>query len=345
MIRLRDVNIVSENPIVSPSALMQEFPVVPAAYETIVKGRSQMIEILKGEDSRPAIMVGPCSIHSPEEALEYADRLAALSKEVSDRLFILMRVYFEKPRTTIGWTGLLAEPHLDGTFDLEKGLRIGRELMLKICEKGLPIVTEFLGPIVPQFLGDLVVTGTIGARTTESQTHREMASGLSMPVGFKNGTNGKVKNALDAFVSAQSPHSFLGLGSDGCSRVLNTRGNPNGYLILRGGDGLTNFDEGSVAVALDEIRKRKLECKIVVDCSHGNSMKKHSNQRAAFDAAMRQVATRQSGIAGLMLESNLVQGRQDLVLGTPPAYGVSITDECIGWEETRELIMSAYAML
>jgi 3-deoxy-7-phosphoheptulonate synthase len=349
---MTDINIEKEIPVVSPREIHKEFPLSSEARETVTAGRSDFINILNNVDHRMVVMVGPCSINDKFSAFEYAERLKFLSNQVKETIRIIMRVYFEKPRTTVGWTGLIADPDLSGEEDFNKGLRLGREIMLRISEIGLPIVTEFLDPRVPRYISDLVTTGTIGARTTESQTHRQMASGLSMPIGFKNSTDGTIKNALDARESAASKHAFLGINMDGAQVTLKTRGNKNGYIILRGGNNTTNYDVAAIESALAEINKRTLHSKIVVDCSHGNSLKKYENQAAAFNSVITQRCSGKNEIAGVMLESNLVEGsfKDDKGKGFQAGetdlnqliFGQSITDECIGWEETERLILDAH---
>ena len=345
MQRLRNRHILCEEDVVTPAQLLEEFPLSEKARLTVSDARTSIIDILNGIDNRIMIMVGPCSIHSTTEAVAYAKKLRELVSKVNDRILILMRVYFEKPRTRLGWKGLISDPDLDGTNDYNKGLRTARKLLLEVNNLGIPAVTEFLGPIVPQYISDLISTGTIGARTTESQTHREMASGLSMPVGYKNGTDGGIAVALDALVSAGGEHSFLGINMAGQSKIMRTSGNPYGYLMLRGGKGITNFDSIAVTNVLKEIEKQKLSYKIVEDCSHGNSLKDHTNQGKVFKTVINQIVVGQREIIGLMLESNLKSGRQDFIVGKKPKYGVSLTDACIGWEETQTLILEAYNQL
>jgi 3-deoxy-7-phosphoheptulonate synthase len=307
------------------------------------------MDIIEGRNNRLAIMVGPCSIHNVAEAIEYGKKLRELALRVKDTMLVVMRVYFEKPRTTTGWKGLITDPHLDGTDDMNSGLKMARSIMQDISEIGLPIVTEFLDPRVPRYISDLVTMGTIGARTTESQTHREMASGLSMPVGFKNSTDGTVKNALDAFVAAKSSHKFLGINMQGEQKMLTTAGNPHGCIILRGGNGHTNYDPVSVEAVVQEVAKRNLRCPIVVDCSHGNSYKQHQNQAMAFTSIIDQVVQGRKEIVGAMLESNLLPGNQKFDAGSTSVRGlspgISITDSCIGWEETESLILDAHHRL
>jgi|TARA_B100000446_G_scaffold57491_1_gene53584 3-deoxy-7-phosphoheptulonate synthase len=290
------------------------------------------------------MIVGPCSIHNEEAALEYAQRLVDFSKKLSDRLLILMRVYFEKPRTTIGWKGYIYDPHLDGTLDIETGLHRARALLLKIGEIGMYAGTEFLDPVVPQYLAGLVTWSTIGARTTESQIHRQMASGLSMPVGFKNGTDGNAQIAVDAMVSARSPHGFLGLDHQGRTALIRTTGNPDGHIVLRGGNSGPNFGAVTIDQAQKQLKAAGVRSQLLVDCSHGNSSKDHTKQAKAFKDVVEQRVEGNTDIIGCMVESNLAPGKQDL--GDDPSqlnYGVSITDACIGWKETEELLTWTHA--
>lgn len=311
--------------------------------QTVVESRETVKRILAGEDSRLMVVVGPCSIHDPLAALDYARRLKELSDKVADQLFILMRVYFEKPRTTVGWKGLINDPHLNDTFDIAYGLRQARRLLLEVNNLGLPAATELLEPITPQYIADLISMTAIGARTTESPTHRQMASGLSMPVGFKNGTDGSLQVAIDAMLAAGEPHSFLGIDHEGDTCIVATKGNPWRFLILRGGRSGPNYDAPNIAEAVEKLRKCKLPPRLMVDCSHANSNKDYRQQNVVWNACLDQRLQGNHEIVGLMLESNLVAGNQPL--SSPPTeltYGLSITDGCIGWDETEELILSAY---
>ncbi len=335
----RDVNVASVNQLVSPMELIEELPASPAAERTVLEGREQIRRVLRGEDDRMMMVVGPCSIHDEKAAVEYAGRLLELRRELEDRLLIVMRVYFEKPRTTVGWKGLIYDPRLDDTFDIDEGLRTARRLMRSISEMGVYTGTEFLDPIVPQYLADLVCWSTIGARTTESQTHRQMASGLSMPVGFKNGTDGSAQIAVDAMLSAKSEHAFLGIDADGHTAIINTRGNQDGHLVLRGGREGPNFGAESVAEALRLLNEANVRSELLVDCSHGNSNKDHRRQRIAFENVVGQRADGNGNIIGCMLESNINAGAQKLNGGFDSLeYGVSVTDACIGWDETADLL-------
>jgi 3-deoxy-7-phosphoheptulonate synthase len=337
-----DVNVRNLTPLISPDDLERELPISPAAAETVLAGRKAIRAILSGEDPRMVMIVGPCSIHDEASSLEYAERLAKVAKQLEDRLVVVMRVYFEKPRTTVGWKGMLNDPRLDGTFDIEEGLRTARRLLIKVNEMGLPAATEFLDPIVPQYLAGLISWTAIGARTTESQTHREMSSGLSMPVGFKNGTSGDIDIAVAAMISARSPHAFLGIDGSGKVSVVHTTGNPDGHVVLRGGADAPNYDDASVRDAQARLAKANVSPRLLVDCSHANSAKNHNNQPIAFRDVIAQRAAGNNDIVGLMLESHLFPGNQSL--GKDPStlqYGVSITDACIGWEDTEQLLNEA----
>ncbi len=339
----RDVNVVSTEQLISPADLVKEIPVSPSAEQTVLEGREQIRRVLRGEDDRMMMVVGPCSIHDEVAAVDFAKRLLELRRELEDRLLIVMRVYFEKPRTTVGWKGLIYDPHLDDTFDIDEGLRTARRLMHSIAEVGVYTGTEFLDPIVPQYLADVVCWSTIGARTTESQTHRQMASGLSMPVGFKNGTDGSAQIAVDAMISAKSSHAFLGINHVGQTSVIHTKGNPDGHLVLRGGRAGPNFGAESIAEALRMLNEAEVRSELLVDCSHGNSNKDHRRQQIAFKDVIGQRASGNDSIIGCMLESNVNPGAQKLTGDRSTLqYGVSVTDACIGWDETEELLRWAH---
>jgi 3-deoxy-7-phosphoheptulonate synthase len=339
----RDVHIQDTQPLITPINLVNELPITPEVEQVVLSGREQVSKILNGEDPRLLLIVGPCSIHNEDLALEYARKLKELSDKLSDRLMIVMRVYFEKPRTTVGWKGLIYDPHLNDTFDIEAGLRTARSLLLKIGQMGMYGGTEFLDPVIPQYLAGLITWSTIGARTTESQIHRQMASGLSMPVGFKNGTDGNAQIAVDAMLSARSPHGFLGLDHQGRTALVRTTGNPDGHLVLRGGNQGPNFGSDSIAEAKARLEKAGVRSQMMVDCSHGNSNKDHTQQGAAFKDVIAQKAAGDRDIIGLMLESNLNEGNQKLCENPADLqYGVSITDACIGWAETEALLTWAY---
>lgn len=343
MTATHDLNIKGTSPLVSPRSLLESLPITPEASDLVVQSRSRLRAILSGQDERIVVVVGPCSIHDPKAALEYAERLAGLSREVQDRILVLMRVYFEKPRTTVGWKGMINDPHLDDSFDINHGLRLARKLLLDIEGLGLATATEMLDPITPQYLSDLVTLAAIGARTTESPTHRQMASGLSMPVGYKNSTQGNFQIATDAMLAAQTPHSFLGIDYDGKTCIVNTVGNQWGFLILRGGNDRPNYDDASVAAASEKLAEAGLSPRVIVDCSHANSNKDYQRQRIVWDDVLRQRAAGNKNIIGMMVESNLFPGKQKA--GPDMQYGVSITDGCIGWEETETLLREGFAAL
>lgn len=308
----------------------------------VAAGRRAVRQVLSGEDPRQLVIVGPCSIDDAETALEYARHLKATADKVADQLLVVMRVYFEKPRTTIGWRGLISDPHLDGTGDMVTGLRVARRLLLDVARVGLPAATEFLEPVIPQYIAELIVWAAIGARTTESPTHRQMASGLSMPVGFKNGTDGSLKIALDAMEAAAHSHHFLGIDHEGRVAVIETTGNPDRHLILRGGGGRTNYDAGSVSAAVARLRARDLPSRVLVDCAHGNSNKDPAKQPDVARALVDQVAGGSSDVLGWMVESYLEEGRQDL--GADPGArrpGLSTTDPCLGWDDTERMLLDA----
>ncbi|HWB01267.1 MAG TPA: 3-deoxy-7-phosphoheptulonate synthase [Pirellulales bacterium] len=341
-----DINVRSTIPLIAPRQLIAETPMTEAANHTIVAGRDKVRGIIEGTDHRLLAVVGPCSIHDEAAAMDYAARLKALSDEVADRVVLVMRVYFEKPRTTLGWKGLINDPNLNGTFDIALGLRRARQLLLKINSLGMPAATEMLEPITPQYVADLVTWASIGARTTESQTHRQMASGLSMPVGYKNATDGNLQIAVDAMLSAQHPHSFLGIDIDGRTCVVNTNGNPWGHLILRGGRSGPNYDPASVRQAGEALTAAGLRPNVMVDCSHANSEKDFRRQELAWNDVVEQRVAGNRHIIGLMLESNLFEGAQKLTSDLSKLrYGVSITDACTGWDDTRELILRAHDAL
>ena len=340
--KVKDVRVQSITPLDAPSEYWRRYPSTDSIRSQVAGHRLDIERILDGQDDRMLMIVGPCSIHDPAAGLEYAKRLAELSGEVSDRIFIAMRVYFEKPRTTVGWKGYINDPNLNGTYDVKTGIAKAREFLLHVCEVGLPVATEFLEPFTPQYLGDLVAWGAIGARTTESQTHRLIASGLSMPIGFKNGTGGIIDIAVDGIVVARSEHVFLGIDDNGVAAIVKTIGNPAGHLVLRGGKTGPNFDPVSVASAQRTLEQRGLKPNVIVDCSHGNSEKDHKRQPVVFKSLLQQRVDNK-GIVGLMLESHLHEGSQ--VLEGDPSnleHGVSITDACINWEQTDDLIRSTY---
>lgn len=341
---LSNTNILSEEALISPDALRQRYPRSEKATQTIEAGRASVEAILDGIDKRLLVVAGPCSIHDVGAAKEYAERLMALREKLGDRIELIMRVYFEKPRTTVGWKGLINDPHLDDSFDIETGLGKARELLVWLAELGMPTGTEALDPISPQYLSDLFSWAAIGARTTESQTHREMSSGLSMAVGFKNGTNGGLDVALNAMQSAANPHSFLGINANGQVTVLKTRGNAYGHVILRGGKE-PNYDSVNVAITEEAMESANLPKRIMIDCSHANANKDHKRQPLVARNVAEQLAAGNESIIGLMLESNLHAGNQSLKDPKDLAYGVSITDACIDWDTTVELLDSMYGTL
>ncbi len=328
-----NLNVLSQQTLLPPSQLHDAVPASARTTQTVSAARNVVARILSGHDPRLLVVVGPCSIHDIAAAMDYAQRLKTLASELQDQLFIVMRVYFEKPRTTVGWKGLINDPYMDDSFRIEEGLHIARRLLVDLNDMGLPCGTEALDPITPQYLGDLIAWSAIGARTTESQTHRELASGLSSPVGFKNGTDGSLEVALNAMLSAAQPHAFLGINGDGQVALTQTRGNAFGHLILRGGPN-PNYDSVAVAQAEAELLAAKLPANIVVDCSHANSRKNHALQSLVLKDVVGQIVDGNRSIKGVMLESNLAEGNQKL--GDPKAlkYGVSITDACLGWEAT-----------
>ena len=333
--KTRDLHVESNRPLLPPAILAEELPLSEAGSQVVSSAREEIIRVLDGADDRLLVVVGPCSVHDPAAALEYAQRLSSVSKQLSKDLLVVMRVYFEKPRTTVGWKGLINDPRLDGSFVINEGLRLARRLLLDLVALGMPAGCEFLDPITPQFISDLVAWGAIGARTTESQVHRELASGLSMPVGFKNGTDGSVQIAIDAVRAASHPHRFLGVTEQGLAGIVATRGNPDCHVILRGGK-QPNFDAASVSSALAMLREAGLHEKLVIDCSHGNSGKDYRRQPLVAREVCAQIAAGERGIAGVMLESFLVDGRQDL--STNLVYGQSVTDACMGWEMTTPVL-------
>ncbi|MFF0546143.1 3-deoxy-7-phosphoheptulonate synthase [Nocardia thailandica] len=333
---LDDQRTLSVSPLRSPAEVRTVHPITDDLADTVRAGRKATVDVLNGDDDRLMVIVGPCSVHDPVAALDYARRLAAKAEEVSDRLHVVMRVYFEKPRTTLGWKGLINDPHLDGSFDVNTGLGIGRKVLVDITALGLPVACEFLDPITPQYIADLVSYGAIGARTAASQVHRQLSSALSMPVGIKNGTDGDVQVAVDGVRAAAASHVFPGTDLDGRSALIRTTGNPDCHVILRGGSNGTNYDAASVAEAKLRLEKSSLPQRVVVDASHGNSNKDHNRQVDVVTDIADRIAAGEQGVVGVMLESFLVAGRQDLTLGKADdlTYGQSITDACIDWATT-----------
>lgn len=345
MTQTYDVNVRAFETLISPDTLKNELPMTEASIATVIESRATIARILNGEDHRLLVITGPCSIHDETAALDYAEKLNRLSRKVADQIYIVMRVYFEKPRTTVGWKGLINDPGMDGSCDMATGLRRARKLLLDITKMGLPAGTEMLDHITPQYIAGLVSWAAIGARTTESQTHREMASGLSMPVGFKNCTDGGLVNAFNAMVAARSPQSFLGIDPEGRASIIKTKGNPGVHVVLRGGE-RPNYDSVSIGEAVDQLKARNLSQAIVVDCSHANSRKKFEGQAVVWKDVLHQRLAGNNALVGMMLESNLKEGSQSCV--PDPAeleYGVSVTDECVSWETTEELILFAHNQL
>ena len=340
-----DLRVEGYKPLMTPAALTGELPITETVRDTVINGRDAIQKILSGEDPRMMVITGPCSIHDKAAAFDYARRLSELSRKVADTLCVVMRVYFEKPRTTVGWKGLINDPHLDGSHDMERGLLEARKILLEIGEMGLPTATEMLETITPQYVADLLSWACIGARTTESQTHREMASGLSMPVGFKNGTDGNLSSAINAMVASRQRQSFLGIDHDGRTCIVQTTGNEWGHLVVRGGK-RPNYDPISVEEARLKLIEKKLPEALVVDCSHANSMKKYQGQAIVWKSVIDQRLAGNRTLVGLMLESNLFEGNQKYSPNPEEmAYGVSITDECISWETTEDLLLSAHKRL
>jgi 3-deoxy-7-phosphoheptulonate synthase len=337
---IENVNLASQDVLISPADLKALMPIGDAAKKTILEGRETVNNILNRKDHRLILVIGPCSIHDVDAAMDYAKRLKVLADKVSDSIFVVMRVYFEKPRTTIGWKGLINDPHLNGSFQIEEGLKIGRKLLLDIAELGLPTATEALDPISPQYLHDLISWSAIGARTTESQTHREMASGLSCAVGFKNGTDGNLTVAINALQSVSSSHHFLGINGDGQVAVIRTKGNSHGHVVLRGGGGKPNYDSVNIALCEQALRDGKVTENIMVDCSHENSNKNHELQPLVLDNITNQIIDGNNSITGLMIESNIGAGNQKINEDrSKMEYGVSITDKCIDWETTERILL------
>ena len=341
MKKIHDLNIESYSPITPPQIYREDVAISDFSSKVVAESRETVSKIIDGQDKRILLITGPCSIHDVDAGLEYASRLTELSKEVKN-FYIVMRVYFEKPRTTVGWKGLINDPDLDNTFKLDKGYRKARTFLAGVTSMGMPTATEFLDPFTPQYLADFVSWGAIGARTTESQTHRQMASGLSMPIGFKNGTGGSIQIAVDAMTAARDEHAFLGINEQGQSCIIHTTGNKYSHLILRGSTQGTNFDEKSVSDALSLVESQGMSPTVVVDCSHANCGKDHKKMNIAFKELIRQRSKKiNPGIVGIMLESHINEGNQKLSDPAELAYGVSITDPCINWEETVELIKEA----
>ena len=336
-----DLNVLDTQPLRSPDALKAALPITPTAADVVYRARQEIRAVLRGDDPRLLVVVGPCSVHDPAAAIEYAERFLAIRRRYEDDLLLVMRVYFEKPRTSVGWKGLINDPHLNGSCDIAEGLVIARKLLLDLAGRGVPAATEMLDPIIPQYLADLVSWTAIGARTTESQTHREMASGLSMPVGYKNGTDGSLSVAIHALIAASHPHSFLGIDGGGRVAIVRTAGNPDGHAVLRGGNGGPNYGPEHVRAAAVALAEAGVQSRVLIDCSHDNSGKSHLKQPDVVDDVARQVAGGSPHVLGAMIESNLVGGRQKFEPGittTPLAYGQSITDACVDMPTTEKML-------
>jgi 3-deoxy-7-phosphoheptulonate synthase len=343
---LDNQHIIEIKPLPSPRTIKNNLPITDQAAALVVETRDAIRRILHGQDrERLLVIVGPCSIHDPEAAYEYAAKLKPVADALRDRLLIVMRTYFEKPRTTVGWKGLINDPHLDGTCDIATGMELARTILLKINQSGMPCATELLDPISPQYVADLISWTAIGARTTESQTHREIASGVSMPVGFKNGTEGSLQVAINAMTSARAPHHFVGINTEGQTSIIKTAGNPDRHIVLRGGGGKTNYDAEHVANAEAAVAGEGIARPIMIDCSHDNSSKDHRRQGLVAREVLRQFREGRQSIMGLMLESNLNPGKQTWKQGISLAHGVSITDACLGWGETETLLPELAEMI
>lgn len=344
--RTENVNIAAFQPLITPDELKSQLPLDGSALDNVIANRQVIRDILDRKDHRLFVVVGPCSIHDEKAALEYAARLKALAGEVKDTLFVVMRVYFEKPRTSVGWKGFINDPDMDDTFKIEKGLYHGRKLLLELSRMGLPTSTEALDPISPQYLHDIISWSAIGARTTESQTHREMSSGLSSPVGFKNGTDGGLTVAINAMQSVRSPHRFLGIDPRGLVSVIHTKGNPYAHIVLRGGNGITNYDAASVANCEEKCSAAGVSTNIMIDCSHANSSKDPSRQPLVLDDITSQIERGNRSIVAAMIESNLESGRQDIPADLSQLeYGKSVTDACIDWTTTEAIIRDMHRRL
>jgi len=344
--QLNNINVLSQDLLPTPAVVKQALPLSESAETTVLAGRDTIQQILDHHDHRAFVVIGPCSIHDPDAALVYAEKLQKLAAEVSETLYVVMRVYFEKPRTTVGWKGLINDPYMDDSFHIEKGLYKARQLLLTLAEMGIPTATEALDPITPQYLSDLITWSAIGARTTESQTHREMASGLSTPVGFKNGTDGSLDVAINALHSVSQPHNFLGINQQGQCTVVKTRGNRYGHVVLRGGGGKPNYDAAHIAECEKALKAAHLPLNITVDCSHGNSNKDPANQSKVMQDCVEQINQGNQSIIGFMLESNLGWGNQAIPEDLSELkYGVSVTDACIDWETTENLLRQMHQQL
>ncbi len=346
MLQTKNLRIAEFAPLITPRQLEEELTPTEEIREMVGASRAAISAMIHGQDKRRLmVVVGPCSIHDPEAAFAYAQRLKKVAAATQEHLFVVMRTYFEKPRTVVGWKGLVSDPRLDGSCELSDGLTLARKVLLRIATLGLPCATEFLDTVVPHYLSDMVSWAAIGARTTESQVHRQMASGLSMPVGFKNSTDGALQNAINAMLSARHAHAFLGINSDGISAVVKTLGNEDAHIVLRGGASGTNYHPEDIAIAAKAVGDEGLVRGVMVDCSHDNSGKDHTKQGSVFAEVVQNFASGQKAILGVMIESNLFAGKQTWMQGVPLKYGVSITDSCIGWEETEDMLLGAATLL
>ena len=344
MSKLENIHISDITPIITPNNLKTSINITNETAEFVIKSRQVISEIINGTDPRLLVVVGPCSLHDPKAAIDYAKKLAPLIKKYDKKIYIVMRSYFEKPRTNIGWKGLISDPNLDGSNDIEKGLTTARKLMLEILNLEIPTGSELLDPILPQYYADLICWASIGARTSESQTHREMASGLSMPIGFKNATDGNIDIALHAIQAARHPHSFIGVTQNGTIARVESKGNPDAHLIIRGGANGPNYSSVQMEEHFEKITQANIKTRILVDCSHGNSRKKAENQKKVLNSILNQIKNENHNILGIMLESFLVHGNQN-IKSSNLTYGLSVTDECIGWEETETLLEDIYNRL
>jgi len=337
--RITNRNIIDIAPLPTPKCMQELLPLPQETGKKVLQARQAIRDILHGHDThRLVVIIGPCSIHDPEAAIQYAQKLKLVADRIRDHILIISRTYFEKPRTTVGWKGLINDPKLDGSCEIGQGFEIARSILLKINDLGMPCATEFLDPVTPQYISDLISWSAIGARTTESQTHREMASGLSMPVGLKNGTDGGLQVALNAMIAAGHPQSFIGINAEGLTSVIKTNGNPDRHIVLRGGGGRVNYHPTDISRAVHCLTKENIQRPIMVDCSHGNSEKDHTRQVPVARSVVKQFTEGQTAIMGLLIESNLKPGNQKWEAGKSLEWGVSITDACIGWEETEHLL-------
>ncbi|MEM7594880.1 MAG: 3-deoxy-7-phosphoheptulonate synthase [Cyanobacteria bacterium P01_A01_bin.83] len=336
-----DLHVIETRPLLSPAFIKSELPLTQEVAHLVTQTRERIRNILAGKDQRVLVVVGPCSIHDVAAAQEYGEKLVKLRSQLQDQLEIVMRVYFEKPRTTVGWKGLINDPHLDNSYDINTGLRTARNLLLDLAEIGLPAATELLDPITPQYIADLICWTAIGARTTESQIHRQMASGLSMPVGYKNGTDGGFRAAINAMLTAKISHHFLGINQDGLASIVKTTGNPDGHLVLRGGAAKPNYEASDIEAAVNALKQKAMNSRLMVDCSHGNSSKDYHKQVTVLDNIKQQIQTGSEHIVGVMIESHLVEGNQSIPKqGKPATYGQSITDACVSWSTTETMLYS-----